>query len=282
LSRKTIGHRARKRLWKSLAWAIAGAALVVTVFPIYWLFSISTKTQREAFSFPPTFIYRPLFEAYVEVWRAAGFGSAFANSVKVVAMGVGLSLLIGVPAAYAVSRFHSRVHKYVLVWLLLAYMLPEFLFVIPMYVLFQQLRLYDTTVGLALMYQVLGLPMAIWLLKSFFDSVPREMGEAAEIDGASRLQALTKVYLPLIRPGLAATAILVGVFMWNELTIALSLTFDRAKTVTVAVAGFRGYAAIEWDLMTAASIIAMVPMLIFAGFVQKHIVKGLTFGGVKS
>jgi len=276
-----MGQRARTRWCKALAWAIAMTSLAGTLFPIYWLFSISTKTQREAFSFPPTFIYRPNFEAYVEVWQAAGFGGAFVNSVRVVAMGVGLALLIGVPAAYAISRFQSRLHKYVLVWLLLAYMLPEFLFVIPMYVLFQQLQLYDTTTGLALMYQVLGLPMAIWLLKSFFDSVPREMGEAAEIDGASRLQTLTKVYLPLIAPGLAATAILVGVYMWNELTIALALTFERAKTVTVAVAGFRGYAAIEWDLMTAASIVAMVPMLIFAGFVQRHIVKGLTFGGVK-
>jgi multiple sugar transport system permease protein len=150
-----------------------------------------------------------------------------------------------------------------------------------MYVLYQQFRLYDTTIGLAIMYQVFAIPLAVWMLQAFFDEVPRELGEAAEIDGATHLQSLVRVYLPVITPGLAATAILLGIYMWNELTMALSLTFESAKTVTVAVAGFRGYAAIKWDQMAAASIVAILPMFLFASLVQRHIVKGLTLGAVK-
>jgi multiple sugar transport system permease protein len=260
---------------------VVGVAILLTLFPVYWLFTISSKTARDAFATPPVFVYRPDFGAYAQIWRAAGFGHAFVNSVVVVTMGVALALLLSVPAAYALARFRTRWRKPLAVWLLLAYMLPEFLFVIPMYVLYQQFHLYDTTVGLALMYQVFGIPLAVWILQSFLAEVPRELGEAAEIDGATHFQTLIRVYLPVIAPGLAATAILLAIYMWNELTMALSLTFERAKTVTVAVAGFRGYAAIKWDQMAAASIVAIVPMVLFASIVQRHIVKGLTLGAVK-
>jgi len=264
-----------------VAWGIVGLAIAFTLFPVYWLFTISTKTARDAFATPPAFVYRPVFEAYSEIWRAAGFGRAFVNSIVVVSIGVALALALAVPASYALTRFRTRLRKPLAIWLLLAYMLPEFLFAIPMYVLYQQFRLYDTTIGLAIMYQVFGIPLAVWMLQAFFAEVPRELGEAAEIDGASHLQALFRVYLPVIAPGLAATAILLGIYMWNELTMALSLTFEHAKTVTVAVAGFRGYAAIKWDQMAAASIVAIAPMVLFASIVQRHIVKGLTLGAVK-
>jgi multiple sugar transport system permease protein len=160
-------------------------------------------------------------------------------------------------------------------------MFPEFLFIIPMYVLYQRLGLYDTQLGLALVYQVFVLPFAIWLLRGFFEDVPVELEDAARIDGCSRFQTLRSIYLPLTAPGIAATAILGGIWIWNELTIALALTFDAAKTVTVAVAGFRGYASIDWGGMTAASIVSIVPMLIFAAIAQRYIVEGLTLGAVK-
>jgi multiple sugar transport system permease protein len=260
---------------------VVAVAIVLTLFPVYWLFTISSKTARDAFATPPAFVYRPVFGAYAEIWQAAGFGRAFLNSVVVVSLGVVLALVLAVPAAYGVTRFRTRLRRPLSVWLLLAYMLPEFLFAIPMYVLYQQFRLYDTVIGLAIMYQVFGIPLAVWMLQAFFEEVPRDLGEAAEIDGATHLQCLIRVYLPVIAPGLAATAILLGIYMWNELTMALSLTFENAKTVTVAVAGFRGYAAIKWDQMAAASIVAIAPMAAFASIAQRHIVKGLTLGAVR-
>lgn len=264
-----------------LAYAIAILATLASLFPLYWLFVISTKVPRDAFEMPPDLLYVPDFSKYLQIWKTAGFADAYINSVLVVLMGVGLTLLVATPAAYALVRFRVRGGRWLRLWLLLAYTTPEFLFVIPMYVLYQSVGLYDTTFGLAVIYQVFAIPFAVWLIQSFLGEVPRELADASRVDGASELQTLLKVYLPLAAPGLAATAILVGVNMWNEVTIALSLTFDNAKTVQVAVAGFRGYAAIRWQEMAAAAVAAVVPMIIFAGIAQRYIVKGLTFGAVK-
>ncbi|MFH1475101.1 MAG: carbohydrate ABC transporter permease [Chloroflexota bacterium] len=273
-------HRARTRLTTGVAYGIALVATFVSLFPLYWLFVISTKTPREAFETPPNLIYIPDFSKYFEIW-GGGFGESFLNSALVVLLGVALTLFAATPAAYAIVRFRIRGGRYVRFWLLLAYTTPEFLFVIPMYVAFQQLGLYDTVLGLAIIYQVFAIPFAIWLIESFLREVPRELGDSARIDGCSELQALVKVYRPLAAPGLAATSILVGINMWNEVTIALSLTFDDARTVQIAVAGYRGYAAIRWQEMAAAAVTAVLPMIIFASIAQRYIVKGLTFGAVK-
>jgi multiple sugar transport system permease protein len=192
-----------------------------------------------------------------------------------------LALLVAIPAAYALNRMPFRGKKGLSIWLLLAYMLPEFLFIIPMYVLYQRINLYDTQIGLALIYQVFLLPFSIWLLRGFFQGVPVELEDAARMDGCSRFQTLRTIYVPLAAPGIAATAILSAIWIWNELTIALALTFESAKTVTVAAAGFRGYAAINWGAMSAASIVSIIPMFIFAILAQRYIVEGLTLGAVK-
>ena len=147
--------------------------------------------------------------------------------------------------------------------------------------LYQSIGLYDTQIGLALIYQVFAVPFAVWLIQAFFMEVPRDLGDAARVDGGSELQTLARIYLPLAAPGIAATAVLVGINMWNEVTIALSLTFDQSRTVTIAVAGFRGYAAIRWQEMAAAAVMAVVPMIAFAALAQRYLVKGLTFGAVR-
>ncbi len=273
-------HRARTRLTTGAAYVIALLATFASLFPLYWLFVISTKTPREAFQTPPQLIYAPDFSKYLEVW-GSGFGESFLNSTLVVLLGIAMTLFAATPAAYAIVRFRIRGGRYVRLWLLLAYTTPEFLFVIPLYVAYQQLGLYDTVLGLAIIYQVFTIPFAIWLIESFLREVPRELADSARVDGCSELQTLLKVYLPLAAPGLAATSILVGINMWNEVTIALSLTFDEARTVQIAVAGYRGYAAIRWQEMAAAAVTAVVPMIIFAGIAQRYIVKGLTFGAVK-
>lgn len=230
---------------------------------------------------PPLWIFKPVWSNYVRIWQTAGFADAFANSVIVTLVGVSLSLMVGIPAAYALNRLSFRGKGIIAIWLLITYMFPEFLFIIPMYILYQKLGLYDTQIGLALVYQVFVLPFVIWLMRGFFNDVPAELEDAARIDGCTRLQALINVYLPLTAPGISATAILSAIWIWNEITIALALTFDSARTVTVAAAGFRGYAAIDWGGMTSASIVSIVPMLLFAAFAQRYIVEGLTLGAVK-
>lgn len=275
----------RGRLARAVALAphylIALLALALTVFPLLWILGISLKTKRDAFAIPPVWRFEPVWENYVRVLESPGFREAIGNSVLVTLLGVALSLLLAIPAAYALNRQRVRGRRVLAVWLLLAYMLPEFLFIIPMYVLYQAIGLYDTTTGLALAYQVHVLPFAVWLLRSFFAEVPDELEEAARIDGCGSLAVLWRVYLPLTLPGIAATAVLNAIWIWNELAIALGLTFRHAQTVTVAVTSYRGYASIEWGPMTAASILAILPMLALAFLAQRWIVKGLTLGAVK-
>ena len=150
-----------------------------------------------------------------------------------------------------------------------------------MFSLYQWTGLYETYLGLALMYQVHVLPLSIWLLSSFFREINPAIDEAARIEGCSHWQILTRIYIPCTLPGLVATAILNAIWIWNELAIALGLTFSNAQTVTLGVTSFRGYAALDWGAMTAASIVAIIPMLLFALVAQKHIVKGITLGAVK-
>jgi ABC-type glycerol-3-phosphate transport system permease component len=264
-----------------LAYVLALAAIVGTLFPILWIFLISLKTQRDAFAMPPVWFFKPVWNNYVRIWQSVGFARAFANSVIVTLVAVFVSLAAGIPAAYAMNKFSFRWNRPLSIWLLISYMFPEFLFIIPMYVLYQKIGLYDTQIGLAIVYQVFLLPFVIWLMRGFLQEVPSELEDAARIDGCGRLETLLKVYLPLTAPGISATAILSGVWTWNEITIALALTFDSAKTVTVAAAGFRGYASIDWGAMTAASIASIIPMFVFAGIAQRYIVKGLTLGALQ-
>ena len=266
---------------RTLAYLVSLLAILITLFPIVWLLTVSFKKQRDAFSMPPKFIFEPIWEHYLSLLDKPGFVQAFSNTVIVTALGVCIAIVIAIFASYGIHRFRFRGKQLFGVWLLLAYMLPEFLFVIPMYVLLQRVGFYDTHIGLALVYQVHSLPFAVWLIRSFFKEVPAELDDAARIDGCGQIGTLRHVYIPLAAPGIAATAILTAIWIWNELTIALSLTFSEAQTITVAVASFRGYTSMAWGPMSAASIVAIAPMLLFAIFAQKYIVKGLTLGSLK-
>ncbi|MDE2948391.1 MAG: carbohydrate ABC transporter permease [Chloroflexota bacterium] len=274
-------HARRDQMQRLLAYLISLAAILLTLFPIVWLLSVSLKTQRDAFAMPPKLIFEPIADHFLGLLDRPGFVEAFMNSVRVTGLGVVIAIVIAVFASYSIHRFRFRGKNLFGVWLLLAYMLPEFLFIIPMYVLYQRIGLYDSHIGLALVYQVHSLPFAVWLIRSFFKEVPAELDDAARIDGCGHLMTLRHVYIPLAAPGISATAILTAIWIWNELTIALSLTFSDAQTITVAVASFRGYTSINWGQMAAASIVAIVPMLVFSIFAQKYIVKGLTLGSLK-
>lgn len=260
---------------------VALFSLILTLFPILWIFTISIKTRQDAFSMPPVWNFTPIWDNYINLLSNTNYTSSFQNSMVITLVSVGLAILLGIPAAYSLNRLRLVGRNAISLLLLSSYMFPEFLFSIPLYVLYQKLGLYDTQIALALTYQCVTLPFAIWLLRGFFQAVPVELEDAALIDGCTRFSTLWRVYLPLSAPGIAATAVLAAIWVWNELTIALSLTYSNAQTITVAMAGFRGYASIDWGGMAAGSIIAIVPMLIFAIFAQRYIVEGLTLGAVK-
>ncbi len=264
-----------------LSYVVATSAILITLFPVVWIGMISIKTQRDAFAMPPVWFFKPIWTNYIKIWSEGGLARSFLNSLEVVIIGLLLTLVLSIPAAYAMNRIQFKGKKGFSVWLLLCYMFPEFLFIIPMYIIYQKIGLFDTVPGLALAYQVVQLPFCIWLLRDFFKDIPPELEDAALIDGCNKLQVLQKIYIPLAAPGISATAVLSGIWIWNEMSIALALTFSDAKTITIAAASFRGYASIDWGSMTAASMVSIIPMLLLTSFAQKYIVNGLTLGGVK-
>ena len=266
------------KIW---AYLFTAGMILLSLFPVYWVLTVSLKSKRDSLANPPLWLFEPATSSYLKLWNHDTFRDTFFNSIIITLIGIVLSLAIALPTAYALVRLKLKGKNLVGIWLILAYMLPEFLFVLPMFSLYQWTGLYDTYLGLALMYQVHVLPLSIWLLSSFFREINPAIDEAARIEGCSHWQILTRIYIPCTLPGLVATAILNAIWIWNELAIALGLTFSNAQTVTLGVTSFRGYAALDWGAMTAASIIAIIPMLLFAVVAQKHIVKGITLGAVK-
>ena len=263
------------------AYIVSFIAIAVTILPITWLFLLSIKTKGETFTKPPKLLFNPTAQNYIDLWDNDLFKDTFFNSVFITLISITLSIIIAIFAAYALKRYKIRFKTAFMQWLLLAYMLPEFLFVLPMFAIYQSIGIYDTYIGMALIYQVHVLPFSIWMLRSFLEEIPKEIDDAAYLDGCNPFQAIYKIYLPLIIPGIVATAILNGIWVWNELAIALGLTFFDAQPITVGVASFRGYASINWGGMTGSAIVSMIPMILFVTFAQKHIVKGLTLGSVK-
>ena len=263
------------------AYIVSFFAVAFTLLPITWLFMLSIKSKGETFTKPPKWIFDPTINNYISLWDNDLFKDTFFNSIFITLISIILSVTIALFAAYALKRYQIKFKTAFMQWLLLAYMLPEFLFVLPMFTIYQTIGIYDTYLGMAIIYQVHVLPFSIWMLRSFLEEIPKEIDDAAIIDGCNPLQAIYRIYLPLIIPGIVATAILNGIWVWNELAIALGLTFFDAQPITVGVASFRGYASIDWGGMTGSAIISMIPMVLFAAFAQKHIVKGLTLGSVK-
>ena len=263
------------------AYIVSFFAIAFTLLPITWLFMLSIKSKGETFTKPPKWIFDPTVNNYIKLWDNDLFKDTFFNSVYITIISIVLSVTIALFAAYALKIYKIKFKTAFMQWLLLAYMLPEFLFVLPMFTIYQTLGIYDTYLGMAIIYQVHVLPFSIWMLRSFLEEIPKEIDDAAIIDGCGPIQAIFKIYLPLIIPGIVATAILNGIWVWNELAIALGLTFFDSQPITVGVASFRGYASIDWGGMTSSAIIAILPMVLFAAFAQKHIVKGLTLGSVK-
>ena len=263
------------------AYIVSFFAIAFTLLPITWLFMLSIKSKGETFTKPPKWIFDPTINNYIKLWDNDLFKDTFFNSIYITIISIILSVTIALFAAYALKIYKIKFKTAFMQWLLLAYMLPEFLFVLPMFTIYQTLGIYDTYLGMAIIYQVHVLPFSIWMLRSFLEEIPKEIDDAAIIDGCGPIQAIFKIYLPLIIPGIVATAILNGIWVWNELAIALGLTFFDSQPITVGVASFRGYASIDWGGMTSSAIIAILPMVLFAAFAQKHIVKGLTLGSVK-
>ena len=270
------------------------AILVVTllyVFPVLWVVLTAFKRRVDIFAIPPKLVFAPTLDNFVRIFvrttaegtsAATDFGVFFLNSVILSFASVLLALVIGVLAAYSVSRHAFRNRDFVMFAILSTRMLPAVAVVIPVYLLFRSLRLMDTYVGMILLYSAFNLPFVIWMMKSFFDEIPQEIEEAAQVDGSSRFRVIYKVALPQVKSGIAATVVISLLFTWNEFLFALMLTGSKTRTVPVALARtLQGELGVDWGMLAAIETLYVAPVLIVAIALQKYLLRGLTFGTVR-
>jgi multiple sugar transport system permease protein len=261
-------------------YAALAIALAAALFPFWWLVVTSFKRPVDIFSGVSLVPQQPTSANYERLFSSYHMGSFLLNSLVVVAV----SLVLGTLAAYALARFRLPfgLNEQALVGALLVRTLPPILLVIPLYVTLSSTGLLNTRLGLILIYGGLNTSFVIWMMQSFFEEIPRDIEEAAMVDGDSRLRALWRVVLPLAAPGIEATAIFSVITTYNDFLIALTLTSTPdAQTVPVGVSTLIGKIQIEWGPMAAAGVIGALPIALFAVAVQRHFVRGLTMGAVK-
>lgn len=275
------GKRRRERRVLALTHLALVVVSIIFLFPIFWVIFSSFKTLQQVYLVPPLIFFQPTLDAYARLFRNVAFYRGFLNSLTVAGVSVALSLLLGVTGAYALARFKNALTANVGVWVIMTRLAPPFALVLPFYLMMRALHLYDTVFALFIMYITINLPFTIWLLKGYFEELPVELEESAQVEGCSRLQALWHVLLPMSMPMLIAVCVLNFLFSWNEFLFAFLITAKEARTLPVMIPALSGTIVLDWPLMTAMSTIMIIPSLLFVSFVQKHIVKGLTFGALK-
>lgn len=264
--------------------AVILALTVWTAFalaPIVWIFLMSLKTQGDIIVYPPKFNFIPTLQNYVDVLNGSDFLYAFLNSIVVTLGALVLTLIIGLPTAYALARFKFKGKESIAFNILSLRFAPELLIVLPLYLIYQKAGLFDTQVGLILAYQLVTLPMLVWMLRSFIEDLPEELEEAVAIDGGNRWIAFRHVLFRLIAPGLGASLMLSFIWAWNSYTLPLVLGGRNTQVITTGIQQYISYQSIEWGPMAAATVVSMVPGILFALLSLRWIVGGLTAGTVK-
>lgn len=271
----------RAKVKKIIFLLIVAVIFGVILFPPVVLFLTSIKTELDALSFPPKWIFKPTLENYTEIFEFSPFTKYLLNSFIVASLNTGVVLVLGSFAAYSLARFKFKGADDIAFWILSVRMMPPVAAIIPIYIIMRNLRLLDTPWSLVITYLTFNLPFAVWMMRSFFREIPREIEESALVDGCSIFRSFRSIALPLAAPGLAATGILTFIFSWNEFLFALILTGSKAVTLPVGITGYMKETGINWGYMTAGGALALIPVILFTILAQKHLVKGLTMGALK-
>ncbi len=262
------------------------------LFPIFWILLMSLKGSKDVIAIPPKFIFTPTLENYKAItigiesasvfeYLKPDFPLYFFNTLIISTLSVTVSLILGIFAAYSLARFSFKFKEDIAFTFLSFRFAPELMIILPLYVIFQKFHLIDTFIGLSMAYQLITLPFLIWVLRGFFEEIPREVEQAARVDGYSWWGVFRKVSLPLIKPGIAAVVILSFIFAWNNFVFAMILGGEHTQPITLGILGFIGYERVLWGQMAAATIICVIPELLLAFIVQKYIERELTFDAVK-
>ena len=265
------------------AWHLVGllAIFLFAVFPFYWMVATSLKTQAEALASPPIWVFTPNLDNYYSVLFNRDVLSSLINSIIIAVSTTVLAVGLGTPAAYALARFEFKSKEELWFWFITNRMLSPIVVALPIFIMARTLNLIDTHIVLVLVYLTFNLPIVVWICTDQFRGVPRELDEAARLAGASRFTIFWRIALPLAMPGVAVSAIFSFIFSWNELLYALVLTRNTARTAPVAATSFMSGYDLPWGEIMATGTLIVLPVIVFALIVSKHLVQGLTMGAVK-
>jgi multiple sugar transport system permease protein len=262
--------------WFALA-VIAGAAL----FPYVWIVLTSFKARAAILTTPPVWVHAPSLTNYTNMLFERGFDRYLLNSIIIGLTSTALALLVGTLAAYAFSRYRVPAGNHLFFYILATRLGPPVAYALPMYFLFSNLELLNTHIGVSVAHATFNLVLVVWMMKTFFDEIPRELEEAAKVDGCTAWQLFTKVSLPLAAPGLITVAIFVFIFSWNELLFAMILSAGDTNTLPAMIPSLVLHTGTLWGEVAAAAVVQTIPVLIFTFVAQRHLIRGLTFGAVK-
>ncbi len=258
-------------------WCVA----LLLFFPILWMVLTSFKTEIAAISTPPLLFFRPTLGAYAAVQAQSHYLHFALNSIVISVGGTMIALAFSIPAAYAMAFHPTRRTRGTLLWMLSTKMLPPVGVLVPIYLLFKTSGLLDTRIGLLGIYALMNLPITVWMLFTFFREMPRDILEAGRMDGAGTWGEVWHLLLPLTMPGVASTGLLSLILCWNEAFWSLNLTSVNAAPLTAFIASFSSPEGLFFAKLSAASTMAVAPILVFGWFSQRQLVRGLTFGAVK-
>ena len=267
--------------WRNVAIGVLICVMIIALTPYVWLFLTSIKTRVDALASFPKWIFTPTFEHYPTVFIHKNFLPLVGNSVIVAVSCTFLSLLVGVPAAYVFARQRFAGKEDLFFFFLTTRMAPAISVVVPMFLIFTKLGLVDTLSAVILAHTSFNLSLVVWMMRGFFEDIPKEIDEAAQMDGNTKAGTFVRVLLPIAAPGIAATSVLCFILSWNELLFAMILTAFESRTLTVGIPGLVTPHGTLWGQVASVAMVATLPIVIFTFFVQKHLVRGLTFGAVK-
>ncbi|WP_135450537.1 carbohydrate ABC transporter permease [Tabrizicola caldifontis] len=269
----------RRQLVTTLAaWTVA----LLIFFPVLWMILTSFKTEASAVAMPPQFLSADwTLENYAEVWARSDYPRFFWNSVVIAVGSTLLGLLVAIPSAWAMAFVPGQRTRDLLMWMLSTKMMPAVAVMVPLYLIFQRLGLLDSRIGLVIVLMLMNLPIIVWMLYTYFKEIPGEILEAARMDGASLWNEIVHVLTPMALPGIASTMLLNIILAWNEAFWTIVLTTTKAAPLSAFIASFSAPQGLFYAKLSAASAMAILPILILGWFSQKQLVRGLTFGAVK-
>jgi multiple sugar transport system permease protein len=255
--------------------------MLFVIIPVLWFLLVSLQSPTRIIAQSPFANLKFSLQNYENVFTRLRYLRYFANSLIISIIATAVTLIIGSLAAYSFSRLRNKVTDNLSFWILSTRMLPPIAVIIPVYLLMSYLGLLDTFLGMIIIYMTISIPYSVWMLKSFFDEIPRELDEAAMVDGCTKLRIISKVVIPIAVPGIISTGIFNFILLWNEFLFALIITSINTKTLPVAISAFITDKGIEWSNMAAAGSVLVVPLAVMFYLIQRFIIRGLSFGALK-